>query len=32
VARQDKGGALSIVGPVCGNEKLTSQALKHTRF
>ena len=32
VARRDKDGGLAIVGPVCGNEKLTSQALKHTQF
>ena len=32
VARKDKDGELSLVGPVCGSEKLTSQALKHTQF
>ena len=31
VARKDRVGKLNIVGPVCGNEKLTSQALKHTQ-
>ncbi len=32
VARRDLSGELTIVGPVVGNEKLTSQALKHTQF
>ncbi|MEH6714717.1 hypothetical protein [Parasphingorhabdus flavimaris] len=32
VARKDQSGELTIVGPVVGNEKLTSQALKHTQF
>ncbi|WP_417613638.1 hypothetical protein [Parasphingorhabdus sp.] len=32
VARKEASGELSIVGPVCGNEKLTTQALKHTQF
>lgn len=32
VARKDMNGQLSIVGSVCGNDKLTSQALKHTQF
>ncbi|WP_417620565.1 hypothetical protein [Parasphingorhabdus sp.] len=32
VARKDPTGALTIVGPVCGNEKLTSQALQHTQI
>lgn len=32
VARKDLNGELTIVGPVRGNDKLTSQALKHTKF
>ena len=32
VARKDVSGELTIVGPVLGNEKLTSQALKHTQI
>jgi hypothetical protein len=32
VARKDTHGDLTIVGPVRGNNKLTSQALKHTQF
>jgi|TARA_R100001244_G_scaffold132319_1_gene108090 hypothetical protein len=32
VARKDKDGELAIVGPVRGNEKLTSQALRHTQI
>ncbi|MEO9599034.1 hypothetical protein [Parasphingorhabdus sp.] len=32
VARKDPKGGLDIVGPVRGNEKLTSQALKHMQF
>jgi len=32
VARKDMNGELSIVGPVRGNDKLTSQALRHTQF
>ncbi len=32
VARKDLNGDLTIVGPVLGNDKLTSQALKHTQF
>ncbi|MEP4060409.1 MAG: hypothetical protein ABJL70_12255, partial [Parasphingorhabdus sp.] len=31
VARKDLDGDLTIVGPVRGNDKLTSQALKHTQ-
>ncbi|WP_323798803.1 hypothetical protein [Parasphingorhabdus sp.] len=32
VARKDANGELAIVGPVCGNDKLTDQALRHTQF
>jgi len=32
VARKDANGELAIVGPVCGNDKLTDQVLRHTRF
>jgi len=32
VARKDQNGELAIVGPVRGNDQLTSQALKHTQF
>ncbi len=32
VARKDMNGDLAIVGPVMGNDRLTSQALKHTHF
>ena len=32
VARKDGDGGLAIVGPVRGNQKLTSQALKHTEI
>ena len=32
VARKDGDGGLAIVGPVRGNEKLTSQALKNTEI
>jgi hypothetical protein len=32
VARKDSDGGLTIVGPVRGSEKLTSQALKHTEL
>lgn len=32
VARKNMNGELTIVGPVRGNDKLTSQALKHTQF
>lgn len=32
VARKGPDGELSIVGPVRGNDKLTSQALKHTEI
>jgi hypothetical protein len=32
VARKNMNGELTIVGPVRGNGKLTSQALKHTQF
>ncbi len=32
VARKGSDGELSIVGPVRGNDKLTSQALKHTEI
>ncbi len=32
VARRNRAGKLNIVGPVCGNEKLMGQALKHTQI
>jgi hypothetical protein len=32
VARKDMNGELAIVGPVRGDEKLTTQVLKHTQF
>lgn len=32
VARRDDGGKLSILGPVLGDEKLTTRALKHTNL
>lgn len=32
VARKDLNGELTIVGPVRGNDRLTSQALQHTLF
>ncbi len=32
VARKDMSGDLAIVGPVRGNDRLTSQVLKHTQF